>query len=182
MVWMKGDGRIHLDDRHSTGHRIPKIDQSQDYHLIEGQQVDMTTRESLPNTCIILTKQNSLIYDSCQPSQQWFWPCYEKGHNTMRNTNQDIHLDCRYLRNHDFSGGTKNCLEPWILGLQKYSMKWKWKKCLNVSKEVVKSYHSIKLLTFIHCCQTPPRRRSTDPKPLCYFTLTSCVSNIIYTG
>ena len=27
-------------------------------------------------------------------------------------TIQDIHLGCRYLRNHDFSGGTKNCLEP----------------------------------------------------------------------
>ena len=31
---------------------------------------------------------------------------------------QDIHLHCRYLRNHDFSGGTKNCLEPWTFSLQ----------------------------------------------------------------
>ena len=72
MVWMKGDGRIHLDDRHSTGHRIPIIDQSQDYHLIEGQQVDMTTRESLPNTCISLTNQNSPISVACQTCQQQF--------------------------------------------------------------------------------------------------------------
>ena len=33
----------------------------------------------------------------------------------------------------------------------------------------VKSYHSIKLLTFIHCTRTPPRRGRTDPKPLCHF-------------
>ena len=29
---------------------------------------------------------------------------------------QDIHLGGWPLRNDDFSGGTKKCLEPWILG------------------------------------------------------------------
>ena len=31
------------------------------------------------------------------------------------------------------------------------------------------SYHSIKLLTFIHCTRTPPSRGRTDPKPLRHF-------------
>ena len=35
-------------------------------------------------------------------------------------------------------------------------------------------YHSIKLLTFIRCCQTPPRRSGTDPKPICHFDPLLC--------
>ena len=42
------------------------------------------------------------------------------------------------------------------------------------------SYHSIKLLTFNHCCQTPPRRSSTHPKPVCHFDPLLAVSDINY--
>ena len=40
------------------------------------------------------------------------------------------------------------------------------------------SYHSTKLLSFNHSCQTPPRRSSTHPKPVCHFDPLLAVSDI----
>ena len=52
-----------------------------------------------------------------QLSNLWMPNSVSKGFGYFTTRYQDIHLGCRYLRNHDFSGGIKNCLEPGIFSL-----------------------------------------------------------------